>query len=242
MARSPKDILLVTGMSGAGKSTVLDTLEDLGWEVVDNLPLVLLERLLASPLPEGADGDSRPLAIGFGAGTRGFEPERIVQRIKKLRDEHDHDVGTLFLDSDLRIKMLTPAVEKLFSVTDSDVGRPITDFTHRLKYDGVEPDARKVLKNLAPLESEVETKDGRWLMMRLRPYRTVEDRIDGVVLSFVDITERRRAVEALRQSGERYRGLCDDLFDAATKAGADPKKLKKERDRLLDEFGSAEGP
>ncbi len=98
MAHAPKDILLVTGMSGAGKSTVLKTLEDLGWEVVDNLPLVLLERLLASPLPEGADGDSRPLAIGFGAGTRGFEPERIVKRIKQLRDDHGHDVGTLFLD------------------------------------------------------------------------------------------------------------------------------------------------
>ncbi|HEU4960916.1 MAG TPA: RNase adapter RapZ [Sphingomonas sp.] len=98
MPQQRKDILLVTGMSGAGKSTVLNTLEDLGWEVVDNLPLVLLERLLASPLPEGADGDSRPLAIGFGAGTRGFEPERIVHRIKRLRDEHGHDIGTLFLD------------------------------------------------------------------------------------------------------------------------------------------------
>ena len=98
MPRAPKDILLVTGMSGAGKSTVLKTLEDLGWEVVDNLPLVLLDRLLASPLPEGADGDSRPLAIGFGAGTRGFKPERIVKRIKQLHDEHGHDVGTLFLD------------------------------------------------------------------------------------------------------------------------------------------------
>jgi len=98
VAHAAKDILLVTGMSGAGKSTVLKTLEDLGWEVVDNLPLVLLDRLLASPLPEGTDGDSRPLAIGFGAGTRGFEPERIVKRIKRLRDEHGHDIGTLFLD------------------------------------------------------------------------------------------------------------------------------------------------
>ena len=98
MAGPRKDILLVTGMSGAGKSTVLKTLEDLGWEVVDNLPLVLLERLLASPLPEGADGDARPLAIGFGANTRGFAPERIVKRIKQLRDDHGHDIGVLFLD------------------------------------------------------------------------------------------------------------------------------------------------
>jgi UPF0042 nucleotide-binding protein len=93
-----KPILLVTGMSGAGKSTVLRTLEDIGWEVVDNLPLLLLDRLLATALPEGADGDARPLAVGFGPQTRGFDGDRIVKRIKQLREEHGDDVGTLFLD------------------------------------------------------------------------------------------------------------------------------------------------
>lgn len=96
--RDAKDILLVTGLSGAGKSTVLRTLEDLGWEVVDNLPLLLLDRLLSAPLPEGSGSDDQPLAIGIGARTRDFDPERIVQRIKTLRAEHDHDIGTLFLD------------------------------------------------------------------------------------------------------------------------------------------------
>ncbi len=93
-----KQILLVTGMYGAGKSTVLRTLEDLGWEVVDNLPLLLLDRLLATALPEGGDGAERPLALGFGAGTRGFDAEQIVKRIRNLREKHGHDVGTLFLD------------------------------------------------------------------------------------------------------------------------------------------------
>lgn len=96
--RDPKDILLVTGMSGAGKSTVLRTLEDLGWEVVDNLPLLLLDRLLGAPLPEGAEQSTQPLALGIGARTRDFDPERIVQRIKQLREVHGHDIGTLFLD------------------------------------------------------------------------------------------------------------------------------------------------
>ncbi|MES3081807.1 RNase adapter RapZ [Sphingomonas faeni] len=94
----PKDILLVTGMSGAGKSTVLKTLEDLGWEVVDNLPLLLLDRLLETPLPEGSTADSQPLAIGIGARTRDFDPERIVSRIRDLRDQHGLEVGMLFLD------------------------------------------------------------------------------------------------------------------------------------------------
>ncbi len=98
MKRDPKDILLVTGMSGAGKSTVLRTLEDLGWEVVDNLPLLLLDRLLSAPLPEGAARATQPLALGIGARTRDFDPERIVQRIKQLREQHGHDIGTLFLD------------------------------------------------------------------------------------------------------------------------------------------------
>jgi RNase adapter protein RapZ len=95
----PKQILLVTGMSGAGKSTVLRTLEDLGWEVVDNLPLLLLNRLLDTAPSEVVDGDDeRPLAIGIGTQTRGFDAESIVQRIKRLREDHGHDVGTLFLE------------------------------------------------------------------------------------------------------------------------------------------------
>jgi UPF0042 nucleotide-binding protein len=98
MNRDPKNILLVTGMSGAGKSTVLRTLEDLGWEVVDNLPLLLLDRLLSAPLPESAESVSQPLALGIGARTRDFDPERVVERIQKLREEHGHDIGTLFLD------------------------------------------------------------------------------------------------------------------------------------------------
>jgi UPF0042 nucleotide-binding protein len=93
---SDTPILLVTGLSGAGKSTVLRTLEDLGWEVVDNLPLLLLDRLLDTALP--ADRDPRPLAVGFGPQTRGFNGDRIVKRIKRLREEHGDDIGTLFLD------------------------------------------------------------------------------------------------------------------------------------------------
>ena len=94
----PKDILLVTGMSGAGKTTVLKTLEDLGWEVVDNLPLLLLDRLLDAPLPKGSTDDPQRLAIGIGARTRDFDPDRIIRRIRDLRDRHGLEVGILFLD------------------------------------------------------------------------------------------------------------------------------------------------
>ncbi len=92
------DVLLVTGLSGAGKSTVLKTLEDMGWEVVDNLPLTLLERLLDAPLPVGADGRRQPLALGIGSRTRDFDPDRIVERIRLLAGKEDLRLGTLFLD------------------------------------------------------------------------------------------------------------------------------------------------
>lgn len=95
---SAKHILIVTGMSGAGKSTVLKTLEDMGWETVDNLPLRLLDRLLDSPLPAGSSSESVPLAIGIGPRTRGFDPERVVSLIRLLGTQHGYDVGVLFLD------------------------------------------------------------------------------------------------------------------------------------------------
>ncbi len=98
MSAGRKDILIVTGLSGAGKSTVLKTLEDLGWETVDNLPLRLLDRLLDSPLPQGTGDVEHPLAIGIGARTRDFDPRRIIERISTLRERHGHDVGMLFLD------------------------------------------------------------------------------------------------------------------------------------------------
>jgi UPF0042 nucleotide-binding protein len=96
---APKSILLVSGLSGAGKTTTLKTLEDMGWEVVDNLPLVLLDRLLDTPLPAGhAGSEDRPLAIGIDARTRGFDANGIVRRIKALRERDGRDIETLYLD------------------------------------------------------------------------------------------------------------------------------------------------
>lgn len=95
----PKTILLLSGMAGAGKTTALKTLEDIGWEVVDNLPLVLLDRLLDTPPAAGhAQEYDRPLALGIDARTRGFDAHAIVQRIRGLRESHGLEIETLFLD------------------------------------------------------------------------------------------------------------------------------------------------
>ena len=89
-------LLLVTGLSGAGKSTVLKVLEDLGWEVVDNLPLALLQALIDAPAQHSEA--NRPLAVGIDSRSRGFKPAQLVKRIKDLREDGGRDIQTLFLD------------------------------------------------------------------------------------------------------------------------------------------------
>jgi two-component system, chemotaxis family, CheB/CheR fusion protein len=121
------------------------------------------------------------------------------------------DVGILFLDPQLRINRFTPRISELFNIVTGDEGRSITDFTHRLDYDDLAGDARKVLRDLTSTEREVHGKDGSWYLTRLKPYRTVEDKIDGVVVTFVDIGERRRAEDALRESESRMRMLVGEL-------------------------------
>jgi two-component system CheB/CheR fusion protein len=115
------------------------------------------------------------------------------------------DYGTLFLDAQLRIKLFTPRITELFNIKLGDEGRPITDFTHHLDYPTLAGDSRKVLNDLAPIEKEVRAGDQDWYMVRLRPYRTVDNKIDGVVATFLDTSGRHRAEEAMRLSEDRVR-------------------------------------
>ena len=121
------------------------------------------------------------------------------------------DVGILFLDPQLRINRFTPRIAELFNIVAGDEGRSITDFTHKLEYDDLAADARNVLRDLTSSEREVPSHDGSWYLTRLKPYRTVEGKIDGVVVTFVDIGERRRAEDALRESESRMRILVGEL-------------------------------
>lgn len=108
------------------------------------------------------------------------------------------DFGTLFLDAGLNIKRFTDQVRELFSITASDEGRPITDFAHQLEYDDLVKDARAVIANLAPIRREIRSRKGRWYDLRMRPYRTVDDKIDGVVITFVDVTDRKLMEDRLQ--------------------------------------------
>ena len=138
------------------------------------------------------------------------ELERRLESVSRSNSDLQNvldatDIATLFLDAGLLIKRFTPQVSDLFDIEPGDQGRPITDFTHHLAYQELANDARGVLETLRPVEREIETRGNHWYLMRIRPYRTVEDEIAGVVVTFVDMTEQRRTTEALRVSEERLR-------------------------------------
>jgi two-component system CheB/CheR fusion protein len=120
---------------------------------------------------------------------------RLNSDLKNLLDSTE--IATVFLDSKLRIKSFTPGLADLFHVRDSDRGRPITEIVTRLNYADLRSDVTKVLRVLSVAEREVRiAEDETTFIMRIRPYRTVDNVIDGVVITFVDITERKRNEEA----------------------------------------------
>jgi chemotaxis methyl-accepting protein methylase/signal transduction histidine kinase len=126
------------------------------------------------------------------------------------------NVGTIFLDRSFAIRLFTPAILDIFNLQTSDYGRPITDITNRLQYDNLLNDAPQVLDKLITIEHEVRTSDNRIYMMQLLPYRTAEDHINGVVITFFDITKRKESEEALRRTEEKYRKQLEQEVEIRT--------------------------
>jgi two-component system CheB/CheR fusion protein len=122
------------------------------------------------------------------------------------------EIATIFLDNELRIKSFTPGMTDIFHLRDADRGRPITDIVTLLSYVELQRDVKAVLRKLTSIEREVQaTESGATFIMRIRPYRSVNNVIEGVVITFVDITERRKADDARRDSEARFQTIADNI-------------------------------
>ncbi|MEI6486733.1 MAG: chemotaxis protein CheB [Sphingomonadales bacterium] len=116
-----------------------------------------------------------------------------------------NDVATLFLDTELRIKWFSPAIRTLFDVIDTDVGRPISNFTRKFAFGDLPQRARAAIAELTTFEEEVTADDGRHLLLRVLPYRTQDNRIAGAVATFIDISDlvsRQLAITEARNFAE----------------------------------------
>lgn len=139
--------------------------------------------------------------------TVNHELKTKIEETGKINDDLQNliastDIATVFVDRAMSIKRYTPHATKLFNLIPTDVGRSLLDITHKLNYDRLSADATEAFQSLRMIEREVSTEAGRWYLARVLPYRTTEDRIDGAVLTFVDITGRRKAEETMRVIAE----------------------------------------
>ncbi|MCJ7829754.1 MAG: PAS domain-containing protein [Desulfobacterales bacterium] len=126
------------------------------------------------------------------------ELSRVNNDMKNLLESTD--IATLFLDDALNVRRFTRQATRIIKLIAGDAGRPITDITTDLDYPGLAADAREVLQTLAFSEKQVATRDGRWFLVRIMPYRTLENRIDGLVVTFSNITEAKRLEAQQRQN------------------------------------------
>lgn len=110
------------------------------------------------------------------------------------------DIATLFLDNKLLVRRFTPQTAGIIKLIPSDVGRPFTDITTTLDYSELTHDIKKVMRTLAFIEKQVSTRDKRWFSVRIMPYCTQENRIDGVVVTFTDVTVAKKLETALRKA------------------------------------------
>jgi two-component system, chemotaxis family, CheB/CheR fusion protein len=190
------------------------------------------------------------------------ELQTVNNELKTKLDEisHSHsdlenlmsatEIATLFLDRELRIRHYTPGMRDLFNIMPGDRGRPIRHLTHTLRYSQFIEDAEAVLRTLVPVEREVQGEAGGWFLLRMRPYRTVDDRIEGVIFTFVDITRLKQAEakqvdlnatleqRVLERTGELDRAnqkltQARDLFYALFETNPIPTVLIRQEDEVF---------
>ena len=146
-------------------------------------------------------------------------------------------VGTVFVDHELRIARFTPAATPVINLIASDVGRPLAHVaTNIVGYDAMIDDIAAVLDTLVPREAEVKVKGGAWYLMHVRPYRTVENQIEGAVVTLVDISSRKATEESLRASEARLSAFINQAYAGVCEADLEGR-IHFVNDRLCDMLG-----
>lgn len=149
--------------------------------------------------------------------TVNYELKVKVEETGKANDDLNNliastDIATIFVDRAVCIKRFTPRAADIFSIIATDIGRSLLDITHRLEYGHLADDVSSTFDTLHPVERELRSNDGRYYLMRLLPYRTTEDKIEGAVMTFIDISRRREA-ETKARIGEEWMRLVADSTD-----------------------------
>ncbi|MEX3921138.1 CheR family methyltransferase [Paraburkholderia sp. BR10872] len=125
------------------------------------------------------------------------------------------EIATVFVDRKIQVKRFTPSATHIFKLIESDIGRSLFDITHSLNHPTLAADVKEAFETLKLIERELQSQDGRWYLMRLLPYRTADDRIDGAVLTLIDITARHEAEEQARIGEQRLRLVAQSTNDYA---------------------------
>ncbi len=151
---------------------------------------------------------------------------RLNSDIKNVLDSTES--ATLFLDPAFHVRMFTAAVTQLFKLRPADLDRPITDIVSNLSYPDLANHAREVLRTLAVHEEQVTRGDGRWFRVRIMPYRTLENMIDGVVVTFSDITAAKTLEKNLRTT---QTGMEEHIAEQDLKLEQAAESLQEEMQR-----------
>jgi len=140
---------------------------------------------------------------------------RVNNDMKNLLNSTD--IATLFLDKDLNIRRYTNQATKIFKLIKSDIGRPFTDQVSDLMYPELATDALEVLRTLTFIQKQITTSDGRWFSTRIMPYRTFDDRIDGLVITFFNISDHKKLEVELNEKRQMHNLLLNLSSDIIIK-------------------------
>jgi two-component system CheB/CheR fusion protein len=166
--------------------------------------------------------------------TLNAESQGKIEELTQLSNDINNllsgtEIATVFLDTELNIKRYTPVTNRIINLIKSDVGRPLSDIASTLNDQNMVKDAQEVLKTLVPRESEVKDKSGLWFIVRIMPYRTLENVIEGIIITFAEITEQKRLQAELTDSLNFSQGIVEAVREPLLVLDSDLRVLSANR-------------